>query len=111
MRIVAVARALAFAGSVAVAAACGSAPDPGGLACGDWLALPADQRLALASQIVGDSDQTLARVRAAAARGSGVDVGTRAAAVAWVEGSLTKNCDVWPPRTRSVRATFDALYP
>lgn len=111
MRTVAAARAVALAAAISVAAACGSPPDPGSVACGDWLALPSDQRLALASQIVGNSDQVLARVRAAAARGSGVDVGTQAALVAWVEGSLTKNCDIWPPRTRSVRATFEALYP
>jgi len=111
MGIVTAARTVALAASISVAAACGSPPDPGALACGDWLALPSSQRLALASQVVGNSDQVLARVRAAAARGSGVDVGTQAALVAWVEGSLTKDCDIRPPRTRSVRATFDALYP
>ncbi len=111
MRIVLVARAVALAGAIAVMSACGTSEDPGRIACSDWLALSSDQRVALTSQIVGSSDRVLARVRAVAARGNGLDVGTQAALVAWVEGSLTKSCDIWPPRTRSVRATFDALYP
>ncbi len=110
MRIVPVARALALAGVVLVVSASGTSEDPGPMACGDWLVLSSDQRLALTSQVIGSADQVVARIRAVAARG-GVDVGTRATLVAWVEGSLTKNCEIWPPRTRSVRATFDALYP
>ncbi len=110
MRIVPVACAVALAGAILVVSASGMAENPGPMACGDWLALSSDQRLALTSQIAGTTDQVLARIRAVAARG-GVDVGTQATLVAWVEGSLTKNCDIWPPRTRSVGATFDALYP
>jgi hypothetical protein len=109
MRIVLIARAAVLAGSICVVAACGLVPDPARLTCGDWLALPSEQRLALASQIIDASDQGQSRVRAVAGRS--VDVGTQAKLVAWVEASLTKNCDVWPPRSRSVRATFDALYP
>lgn len=107
--LVPVGRAVALAAAVSVAASCGLG-DPGGMACGDWLGLPADRRVELTSQIVGTSDQTLAKIQAVAARGA-IDVGSRDALVGWVEESITKNCDVWPPRTRSVRATFDALYP
>ena len=110
MRIVPIARAVALAGVIFVVSASGTSEDPGPIACGDWLALSSDQRVALTSQIIGSADQVLARIRAVAARG-GVDVGKRARLVAWVEGSLTKSCDIWPPRTRSVRETFDALYP
>jgi len=110
MRIAAITHVVALAGVVSVVGSCGLVDDPGRMACGDWLALPPERRIALTSQIVGTSDEVLGRIRSVAARG-GVDVGARDALVAWVEASVTKNCDVWPPRTRSVRATFEALYP
>ena len=89
---------------------CGLADDPGRMACADWLALPPERRVTLTSRLVGTSAEVMGRIRALAARG-GVDVRAQDALVAWVEASVTKNCDVWPPRTRSVRATLDALYP
>jgi len=110
MRIAVFLHVVALAGAVSMVGSCGLADDPGRMACADWLALPAERQITLISQLVGTSAEVLGRIRAVAARG-GVDVRAQDALVAWVEASVTKTCDVWPPRTRSVRATFDALYP
>jgi hypothetical protein len=110
MKVAPMTLAMALAGAVSVFGACGLNEDPGRLSCGDWLEVPAQQRLGLTDQIVGTSDEVLGRIRSVTSRG-GIDVGTRDGLVRWVEASLTKNCDVWPPRSRSVRETFEALYP
>jgi hypothetical protein len=90
-----------------VATGCGPIADPARLTCADWLSRPTEQRLALADQLVGTSRGLVERIRVAQHRPQET---SRLALISDVEGSLTKNCEVWPPRTRTIGEVFDALY-
>ncbi len=110
MRLGSSVRALALIASVSVVGSCTLVDDPGRMTCGTWLLIPAEQRLTLTDRLVGTSDDVLERIRAAAHQ-QPLGLETRAGVIRWVAASVTKNCDIWPPRTRTVRGTFDALYP
>jgi hypothetical protein len=82
-------------------------PDRGAATCSDWAAMTDGQRMALADQIVGDSADTLDRVRIRQHQPIGTP---RDVLVLDVVQSLTKMCDAWAPRDRPVAEVFEALY-
>lgn len=84
-----------------------SAPDPGRMTCAAWLEIAAEERLALADQLVGPSSELLERIRVRQHQPEGTP---RDTLIRDVAGSLTKNCEVWPPRSRQVGDLLDALY-
>ena len=83
------------------------AADPGRMTCAAWLETTGDERLALADQLVGSSGELLERIRIRQHHPEGTP---RDTLVRDVAGSLTKNCEVWPPRSRQLDDLMDALY-
>ena len=92
---------------VAVLAGCSQLDDPGRMPCETWLVTPVDQRLTVADRLVVDSAESLERIRVVQHRPAGTP---RDVLVADVEASLTKDCEVWPPRTRTIGEVLAALY-
>jgi hypothetical protein len=84
-----------------------AAPDPGAMTCARWLDISEGERLTLADQLVGASVDLLDRIRVRQHRPRGTP---RDILIRDVVGSLTKNCEVWPPRERSVGELMEALY-
>jgi len=83
------------------------APDPGAMTCAGWLQVSEGERLTLADQLVGASGDLLERIRVRQHQPQGT---ARDILIRDVVGSLTKNCEVWPPRERSLGELMDALY-
>lgn len=83
------------------------APEPGAMTCAGWLEISEGERLTLADQLVGASGDLLDRIRVRQHRPQGT---ARDILIRDVVGSLTKNCEVWPPRERSLGELMDALY-
>lgn len=77
------------------------------MTCETWLQTDDAVRLTLADSLVGASPELLESIRVAQHRPVGTE---RDALVRDVEASLTKDCDVWLPRTRPVHEVMDALY-
>jgi hypothetical protein len=84
-----------------------SATAPDEMTCAAWLEAPGSARLTLADSLVGHSPELLEAIRVRQHRPPGTE---RDALVRDVEGSLTKNCEFWLPRTRTVGEVMDALY-
>jgi hypothetical protein len=82
-------------------------PDPGALTCAAWLGITDRERVALADRLVGSSGDLLERIRVRQHQPEGTP---RDSLIRDVVGSLTKNCEVWPPRERPVGEVMDALY-
>ena len=82
-------------------------PDPGALTCAAWLDTTDGERLVLADRLVGASGALLERIRVRQHQPEGTP---RDSLIRDVVGSLTKNCEVWPPRERPVGEVMDALY-
>jgi hypothetical protein len=82
-------------------------PDPGALTCAEWLELMDGERVALADRLVGDSGELLEHIRVRQHQPEGTP---RDELIRDVVVSLTKNCEVWPPRERPVSEVMDALY-
>jgi len=83
------------------------ASDPGLVTCTAWLAIVDEERVVLARRLVGDSADLLERIRIRQHQPEGTP---RDILIRDVVGSLTKNCEVWPPRERPVGEVMDALY-
>jgi hypothetical protein len=83
------------------------AVDLRGLTCARWFEISDGERLIVADRLVGASADLLDRIRIRQhqPRGTARDVLIRD-----VVGSLTKNCEAWPPRERSVGELMEALY-
>lgn len=86
---------------------CGPMDDPRRMTCAAWLAAPGEQRLALADRLVGDAGEFVEQIRVIQHLPPGTP---RDTVVRDVEGSLTKSCQAWPPRARTVGEVLDALY-
>jgi hypothetical protein len=84
-----------------------STSDPGLMTCAAWLQVEDRERVALANQLIGDSGDLLERIRVRQHQAPGTP---RDVLVRDLVGSLTKNCDVWPPRGRPIGEVMDALY-
>jgi hypothetical protein len=82
-------------------------PDPRALTCAEWLDMTDGERVALADRLVGDSADLLGRIRVRQHQPEGTP---RDDLIRDVVVSLTKNCEVWPPRERPVGEIIDALY-
>jgi hypothetical protein len=83
------------------------ASDPGAVTCARWLQILEPERLTLADRLVGASADLQERIRVRQHQPPGT---AREALVRDVVGSLTKNCEVWPPLDRPVGEVMDALY-
>ncbi len=83
------------------------ASDPGRMTCAAWLGIADDERLVLADRLMGSSGELLERIRVRQHQPEGTP---RDVLIRDVAGSLTKNCEVWPPRSRQVGELMDALY-
>lgn len=76
------------------------------MTCAEWLEVSDEERIDTADRLVGASDATLERVvRQHQSEGT-----PRATLIRDVVTSLTKNCEVWPPRERTIGEVFSALY-
>jgi hypothetical protein len=84
-----------------------SVRDPGALTCDGWLGITDLERVAVADRLVGDSADLLERIRLRQHAPEGTP---RDTLIRDVVTSLTKNCEVWPPRERPVGEVMDALY-
>ena len=84
-----------------------AASDPDAMTCAHWLEITEKERVALADRLVGDSGDRLERIRIRQHQPEGT---ARELLILDVVTSLTKNCEVWPPRERPVGDVFDALY-
>jgi hypothetical protein len=82
-------------------------PDPGAMTCASWLEIKEGDRVALAEQLAGVSGDVLERIRIRQHLPEGTP---RDSLIHDVVTSVTKNCEVWPPRTRSVGEVIAALY-
>lgn len=83
------------------------ASDPGAMTCARWLQTEEGERLLLADRLVGASADVLERIRVRQHQPPGT---TRDVLIRDVVGSLTKNCEVWPPLERPVGEVMDAIY-
>lgn len=99
-------RALATVAVLSVVAACGP-DDARRISCEHWLSISVEQRLVLADRVVSPWGEQLERIRIRQHRAPGTP---RNELIRDVEGSLTKNCEISRPRTRTVGEVFDALY-
>ncbi len=81
--------------------------DPGALTCAAWLGITEPERVVLADRLVGASGDLLERIRVRQHQPEGT---SRSTLIRDVVGSLTKNCEVWPPRERPVGEVMRALY-
>lgn len=105
------ARALLLLGLPAVLMACQLTPDApegdGRMTCAAWLETANAERFALADVLVGDSRELLDKIRVRQHQPLGTP---RDVLIRDVVSSLTKDCEIWPPRTRPVREIIEALY-
>lgn len=100
-------RGLPVIALLCVIAACGPLDEPRLMTCTTWLTLPVEQRIGLADRLIGRSGELVERIRVVQHEAPGTP---RDVLIRDVESSLTKNCEVWLPRTRTIGELLDALY-